>query len=89
MAVSALTILALLGAIRTLPSLAVPQRAVLLIPLATYPLIYYVVAYMSRYRVPLDWIILLFAGAEAWHWIGKIMRRPQTAIPDPGRESVV
>jgi hypothetical protein len=67
--VTALTLLALLGAWRTLPVLALPQRAALLIPLATYPLIYYVVAYMSRYRVPLNWILLLLAGAAAWHWI--------------------
>jgi 4-amino-4-deoxy-L-arabinose transferase-like glycosyltransferase len=47
-----LTLLAVLGAIRILPALAAPQRAALLIPLVTYPLIYYVVAYMPRYRVP-------------------------------------
>ncbi|KPK80934.1 MAG: hypothetical protein AMS25_08385 [Gemmatimonas sp. SM23_52] len=67
--VTALTLLALAGAWRTLPGLAIPQRAALLIPLATYPLIYYVVAYMGRYRVPLDWILLMFAGAEVWHRI--------------------
>ncbi|UCC71011.1 MAG: hypothetical protein JSV86_11500 [Gemmatimonadota bacterium] len=66
---TALTLLALLGAWRTLPAMAIPERAALLIPLATYPLIYYVVAYMSRYRVPLDWILLAFAGAAVWHWI--------------------
>jgi hypothetical protein len=64
-----LTIVAFLGAWRILPTLSVPQRAVLLIPLATYPLIYYVVAYMPRYRQPLDWILLVFAGAEVWRWI--------------------
>jgi hypothetical protein len=70
--VSALTILALLGAWRTLPPLAIPQRAALLIPLATYPLIYYFVAYMARYRTPLDWILLMLAGAEVWHWIKRV-----------------
>jgi hypothetical protein len=69
--VTALTLLALAGAWRTLPRLAVPQRAALLIPLAAYPLIYYVVAYMGRYRVPLDWILLVFAGAEVWRWIAR------------------
>ena len=67
--VSMLTILALLGARRTIPALTIPQRAAMLIPLATFPLIYYVVSYMSRYRVPLNWILLAFAGAEVWHWI--------------------
>jgi hypothetical protein len=66
---TALTILALLGALRLMPSLTIPQRAAVLIPLATYPLIYYVVAYMPRYRVPLDWIYLMLAGAWVWGWI--------------------
>jgi len=67
--ISLLTLLAILGARRTMPALTIPQRAALLIPLATYPLIYYVVTYMYRYRVPLNWILLAFAGAEVWHWI--------------------
>jgi hypothetical protein len=46
-----------------------PQRAVLLIPLLTYPLIYYLVAYMGRYRLPMDWILLVLAGAEVWRWL--------------------
>ncbi len=66
---TALTLLALLGAWRTLPGMAIPARAALLIPLATYPLIYYVVAYMPRYRVPIEWILLVFAGAAVWRWI--------------------
>jgi hypothetical protein len=69
--VTALTLLALVGAWRTLPALAIPQRAALLIPLATYPLIYYVVAYMGRYRVPLDWILLVLAATEVWRWIDR------------------
>jgi hypothetical protein len=64
-----LTLLALLGAWRIFPTLAVPNRAVLLIPLATYPLIYYIVSYMPRYRVPLDWMVLMLAGGWLWHWI--------------------
>lgn len=67
--ISLLTILAILGARRTMPAMTVPQRAALLIPLATYPLIYYVIAYMYRYRVPLNWILLVLAGAEVWHWM--------------------
>ena len=73
--VSALTLLAILGARRTLPRMTIPQRAALLIPLATYPLIYYVVVYMSRYRVPVNWILLIFAGAEVGHWIKRRRRR--------------
>lgn len=64
--VTALTLLALLGAWLALPTLAVPERAAVLIPLFTYPLIYHVVAYMPRYREPIDWVFLLLAGSAAW-----------------------
>lgn len=67
--VTSISLLALLGARRALRRMTVPQRVALLVPLATFPLVHYVVTYMSRYRVPLNWILLLFAGAELWHWI--------------------
>lgn len=67
--ISALTILAVLGLGYTWSRLTMPQRAVLLIPLFTYPLIYYIVAYMPRYRVPIDWILFMLAGSAIWHWI--------------------
>ena len=51
------------------PALARPQWAILLIPLATYPLIYYLVAYMFRYRIPINGILLMLAGAGLWHFI--------------------
>ena len=69
--ITALTIMAILGARRIHSSLSLPQRAVILIPLLTYPLIYYLVPYMIRYRIPIDWILLILAGAEVWHWIEK------------------
>jgi len=69
LAVSILMILALMGTWLWLPSMTLPQRAALFIPLICYPLIYYFVAYMPRYRVPLDWILLLLAGAAVWRWI--------------------
>jgi len=64
----ALTILAVLGIRRVFPSLTLPQRIILLTPLLTYPLIYYLVPYMPRYRIPIDWIIFLLAGIEIWGW---------------------
>ena len=67
--VFALTILAAWGAWRTFSSLTIPQRASFLIPLVTYPLIYYIVAYMPRYRVPIDWILFILAGAAVWSWL--------------------
>jgi len=68
-AITAVTIFALLGFRRILPALASPQRAALLIPLATFPLVYYVVSYVAHYRAPIEWMLLLLAGAEVWHWI--------------------
>ena len=58
-----LTALAIVGAWRTFPKMTTPQRAALLIPLVLYPLIYYVVAYMPRYRISIDWILYILAGA--------------------------
>jgi hypothetical protein len=69
LAVTALTILALLGAWRSLPAMTVPQRAAVVTPLICYPLVYYVVIYMPRYRIPLDWIVLALAGAAVWRWL--------------------
>ena len=60
--VIALSILAFWGAWRTFTSLTIPQRASFLIPLATYPIIYYFVAYMPRYRVPIDWLLFILVG---------------------------
>jgi hypothetical protein len=68
-AITTVTIFALLGLRRILPALASPQRAALLIPLATFPLVYYVVSYVGHYRAPIEWMLLLLAGVEVWHWI--------------------
>ncbi len=62
-AVSLLTLLAVCGAYLAFPSLSLPQRAALIVPLLAYPLIYYVVAYMPSYRTPIDWILFILAGA--------------------------
>jgi hypothetical protein len=69
LAITGLTILALLGAWRALPAMTPEQIGALVIPLICYPLVYYIVIYMPRYRIPLDWILLLLAGAAAWHWL--------------------
>ncbi|MBN2432417.1 MAG: protein kinase [Acidobacteria bacterium] len=63
-----LTAAAAAGAWRGLPRLSLPQRAVLVIPLLTYPLVYYVVSYMYGYRAPLEWLVLLLAGAALTGW---------------------
>jgi hypothetical protein len=60
--ISLLTLLSVIGAWRALPLLSVPQRAAILIPLATYPLVYYLVGFLVRYREPLDGLALLLAA---------------------------
>jgi hypothetical protein len=66
---SAVTVLALLGLRRILPALDAPDRAVLLIPLATFPLVYYVVSYLAHYPAPLAWLVQLLAAYEVQSWI--------------------
>jgi hypothetical protein len=63
------TVLAFLGLWHALPGLTPPGRAALLIPLATFPLVYYFVSYVAHYPAPLAWMLLLLAGAEVQHWI--------------------
>ena len=64
-----LTFLSFWGLLRTYTSLTIPQRAALILPLALYPVIYYITAYMPRYRTPIDWILFILAGAVIWSWI--------------------
>jgi len=66
---SFVTLLALLGLRRVLPTLAPPGRAALLIPLAAFPLVYYFVSYQGHYPAPLAWLLLLLAGYEVRSWI--------------------
>ncbi len=65
-----LTILAIIGMCLVFPKSKAPERAALLIPLAAFPLVYYVVAYMPRYRIPIDWILYTLAGVVAWMLLG-------------------
>ena len=86
--VLALTVLAFWGLCRVYPGLSMPQRAAWIIPLATFPVIYYFVAYMPRYRVPIDWILYVLAGAMVWSWIGRAdmpgeRTKVQARIPPP------
>ena len=64
----ALAGLAILGVVRALPGLPVTRLAALLIPLLTYPLVYYLVPWQHRYRFPIEWILFLLAGAAVWSW---------------------
>ncbi|MFH1109414.1 MAG: hypothetical protein V1790_09495 [Planctomycetota bacterium] len=69
--ITVLTVLAAMGARRVFPGMSRAQRAAVLLPLALFPLVYYVVPYMPRYRVPIDWILLMLAGAECGHWLDR------------------
>ena len=66
---SALTLLAVLGAWLGWTRLSVPQRAAIIIPLVAYPLVYYIVVYMPRYRSPIDWILFALAGTLVGGWL--------------------
>jgi 4-amino-4-deoxy-L-arabinose transferase-like glycosyltransferase len=68
---TSVTVLAILGLRRTLPALDAPHRAALLIPLAAFPLVYYVVSYVAHYPAPLAWLLLLPAGAEIHHLLDR------------------
>ena len=50
----------------TAGSLERAQAAELLIPLLTFPLVYYLVPWQHRYRFPIEWILFLLAGAALW-----------------------
>ena len=77
--ITLLTILAALGAWKILPALSTPQRAALIIPLLTFPVVYYLVSYEPRYRLPIAWILLLFAGSSVW----LLVRGPEKTDPPP------
>ena len=61
---TAISALALLGLRRVLPTLDAPHKAGLIIPLATFPVVYYIVSYVEHYPMPLAWILLLLASYE-------------------------
>ncbi len=77
---TAFTILAIAGARRILPGQSLPQQIALLTPLIAYPLIYYLVPFMPRYRSPIDWMVFMLAGVEIWHWLHP--KSVQAAIPN-------
>ncbi|MBL8232605.1 MAG: hypothetical protein JNL98_29170 [Bryobacterales bacterium] len=57
--------------LRAFPALDPAGRAVLLIPLAMFPLVYYFVSYVAHYPAPLAWLLLLLAGAEVQRWTAR------------------
>jgi hypothetical protein len=57
-----LAALALVGGVLAFRTLSPPRVAVLLIPLVTFPPVYYLVPWQHRYRFPIEWILFLLAG---------------------------
>jgi hypothetical protein len=64
----ALTLLAFVGLLRLRPRLTTPERAAILIPLVAYPPVYYLMGAMTRYRLPLDWLLLILAATAVVAW---------------------
>jgi hypothetical protein len=60
-----------------------PHRHSPLIPLSTFPLVYSFVDYLPRFRMPVIWIMYLFAAAEVWHRFRRGTAPPDRATPAP------
>jgi hypothetical protein len=80
-----LTVLAALGLRRLWPALETPKRAAFAIPLLTFPLVYYVVIFMPRYRVPLTGLLLVLAGSATAGWAAGATSRPERPSAPPAR----
>ncbi len=81
-----LSLLAVAGAARSFPRLDGLRRAAILVPLVTYPLVYYLVGYEARYRQPVDGLLLLLAAAAflgAGGGGGRTSTEPRPEWKDP------
>jgi 4-amino-4-deoxy-L-arabinose transferase-like glycosyltransferase len=78
-----LSVAAILGLWRWRRDLDPPQLAAVLIPLTTFGLIYYIVTYMPRYRIPVDWIFYILAGAEIWYWLSRGAEKSYSSVIEP------
>jgi hypothetical protein len=84
---SLLTGLALLGALEGFRRLTPPQFAALVIPLLTFPLVYYLVPWQHRYRFPVEWVLFLLAGSAVVGLFSRAGGSARTRAPEvPARE---
>ena len=44
--------------------------------LVTFPLVYYLVNWSSRYRMPIEWVLVLLAGVAVAGVYDKFLARP-------------
>lgn len=70
-----LTLLALAGWLR-LRNLAAPAAQWIAVILLTFPLVYYLVNWSSRYRMPIEWVLVLLAGVAVAGVYDKFLARP-------------
>lgn len=75
-----LTLLALAGWLR-LRNLAAPAAQWIAVVLLTFPLIYYVVNWSSRYRMPIEWVFVLLAGVAIAGIYDEFLARLQPCRP--------
>jgi hypothetical protein len=75
-----LTLLALAGWIR-LRNLAAPAAHWIAVVLLSFPLIYYLVNWSSRYRMPMEWVLVLLAGVTIGGIYDRFLARPHFATP--------
>jgi hypothetical protein len=75
-----LTVLAAIGLWGLWPTLLAPQRAAFAIPLLTFPLVYYTVVFMPRYRAPLSGLVLVLAGSATWRWLERLRAGPSPPL---------
>jgi hypothetical protein len=80
---SLLTLLAVAGARRAWPLLNERQKAAFVVPLVSFPLVYYVVGYEARYREPVDGLLLLLAGSALFRPGGSLSRPVSPSAPSP------
>jgi hypothetical protein len=73
-----LTLLALAGWFR-LRNLAAPAASWVAVILVTFPLVYYLVNWSSRYRAPMEWVLVFLAGVAIGGIFDKFLARPRFA----------
>ena len=49
--------------------------AALVVPLAAYPLVYYLVGYVPRYLFPMSVVLLVLAASEGVAWLDRARER--------------
>jgi hypothetical protein len=78
------TVLGLIGLPLIRKRVGTQQFRLWCVALATFPLMYYVVQYTNRYRVPIDWMVWLSAGLA----ITAVVEKLSPGLSPPGEDQV-